>query len=191
MCIKNKLYLYMHGDNIKNVRNFYMYLNNGAGGYIVYRKAGKGKYSKLAYIDKNTILSYTDKSAKNGTVYTYKIVACKTAGKTSYNAADSNQKTIMRITSSKVTKTTNKAGKKMTVKWSVNSKVGGYQIQYSVKSNFAKAKTVKVTGAKKSNVTIAKLAKKKYYVRVRSFKKVGKTTYYSAWSTTKNVVIKK
>lgn len=31
----------MHGDNIKNVRNFYMYLNNGAGGYIVYRKAGK------------------------------------------------------------------------------------------------------------------------------------------------------
>ena len=79
----------------------------------------------------------------------------------------------------------------MTVKWSVNSKVGGYQIQYSVKSNFAKAKTVKVTGAKKSNVTIAKWAKKKYYVRVRSFKKVGKTTYYSAWSTTKNVVIKK
>ena len=154
----------MHGDNIKNVRNFYMYLNNGAGGYIVYRKAGKGKYSKLANINKNTI---------------------------SYNAADSNQKTIMRITSSKVTKTTNKAGKKMTVKWSVNSKVGGYQIQYSVKSNFAKAKTVKVTGAKKSNVTIAKLAKKKYYVRVRSFKKVGKTTYYSAWSTTKNVVIKK
>lgn len=165
--------------------------SNGAGGYIVYRKAGKGKYSKLANINKNTILSYTDKSAKNGTVYTYKIVACKTAGKTSYNAADSNQKTIMRITSSKVTKTTNKAGKKMTVKWSVNSKVGGYQIQYSVKSNFAKAKTVKVTGAKKSNVTIAKLAKKKYYVRVRSFKKVGKTTYYSAWSTTKNVVIKK
>ena len=81
----------MHGDNIKNVRNFYMYLNNGAGGYIVYRKAGKGKYSKLANINKNTILSYTDKSAKNGTVYTYKIVACKTAGKTSYNAADSKQ----------------------------------------------------------------------------------------------------
>lgn len=103
----------MHGDNIKNVRNFYMYLNNGAGGYIVYRKAGKGKYSKLAYIDKNTILSYTDKSAKNGTVYTYKIVACKTAVKTSYNAADSNQKTIMRITSSKVTKTTDKADGKL------------------------------------------------------------------------------
>ncbi len=44
----------MHGDNIKNVRNFYMYLNNGAGGYIVYRKAGKGKYSKLANINKKT-----------------------------------------------------------------------------------------------------------------------------------------
>ena len=31
MCIKNKLYLYMHGDNIKNVRNCYMYLNNEKG----------------------------------------------------------------------------------------------------------------------------------------------------------------
>lgn len=30
-----------------------MYLNNGAGGYIVYRKAGKGRYSKLANINKN------------------------------------------------------------------------------------------------------------------------------------------
>ena len=167
-----------------------MYLNNGAGGYIVYSKAGKGKYRKLANINQNTILSYTDKSAKNGTVYTYKIVACKTAGKTSYNAADSNQKTIMRITSSKVTKTTNKAGKKMTVKWSVNSKVGGYQIQYSVKSNFAKAKTVKVTGAKKSNVTIAKLAKKKYYVRIRTYKTVNGKKVYSSWSKTKTVKTK-
>ena len=34
----------MHGDNIKNVRNFYMYLNNGAGGYIVYRKSGRVTY---------------------------------------------------------------------------------------------------------------------------------------------------
>ena len=53
----------MHGDNIKNVRNFYMYLNNGAGGYIVCRKAGKGKCSKVADVSKSTMLGYTGRSA--------------------------------------------------------------------------------------------------------------------------------
>lgn len=53
---KNKLYLYMHGDNIKNVRNFYMYLNNGAGGYIVYRKSGRVTYYSAWSTTKNVVI---------------------------------------------------------------------------------------------------------------------------------------
>ena len=34
-------------------------------------------------------------------------------------------------------------------------------------------------------------AKKKYYVRIRTYKTVGKTTYYSSWSASKNVTTKK
>ena len=64
----------------------------------------------------------------------------------------------------------------------------GYQVQYSTSSNFSNAKTVTVN----KNSTVVKnvtglTAKKKYYVRIRTYKTVGKTNYYSAWSGAKNV----
>lgn len=162
-----------------------------ASGYLVYRKTSKGKYTLVGTITKNSTLSFVDKKATNGTGYTYKVVARKLIGKASYKSVDSNVKTIVRLSASRINKLTNEKGNKMKVTWGKNTKAAGYQIQYAVKSNFAKAKVVKVTGARKTSATIAKLAKKKYYVRVRSFKKVGKTTYYSAWSKSANITIKK
>lgn len=162
-----------------------------ASGYLVYRKTSKSKYTLVGTITKNSTLSFVDKKATNGTGYTYKVVARKLIGKASYKSVDSNVKTIVRLSASRVNKLTNEKGNKMKVTWGKNTKAAGYQIQYAVKSNFAKAKVVKVTGARKTSATIAKLAKKKYYVRVRSFKKVGKTTYYSAWSKSANITIKK
>ena len=50
------MYLYIHGDNIKNVRNFYMYLNNGADGYIVYRKSGRVTYYSAWSTTKNVVI---------------------------------------------------------------------------------------------------------------------------------------
>jgi hypothetical protein len=49
-----------------------------------------------------------------------------------------------------------------------------------------------VTGNKNVTKVIGGLTKgKKYYVQVRAYKKVGKVTYWSAWSATKSVTIKK
>jgi 6-phosphogluconate dehydrogenase (decarboxylating) len=81
--------------------------------------------------------------------------------------------------------TTLKAGKgQLTVKWKKQStQTSGYQIQYSTNKNFKGAKTVNVKSTKK---TIKKLKKKKkYYVRVRAYKKVGGKGkyYYSPWTT--------
>lgn len=51
--------------------------------------------------------------------------------------------------------------------------------------------TVTVKGYKKTSKTIKKLkAKKKYYVHVRTYKKVGTVKYYSSWSKTKSVKTK-
>ena len=69
--------------------------------------------------------------------------------------------------------------------------VDGYQIQYSLKKNFRKAKTVTVKGFGQSTKVIKKLKKKKvYYVRIRTYAKVGKHTYYSALSGRKKVKTK-
>ena len=87
---------------------------------------------------------------------------------------------------------TNSASKKMTVKWAKNAKANGYQIQYSLKSNFSGAKTVPADKNSIVTKTIGGLTKgKKYYVRLRTYKKVGSKMYYSTWSPTKTVVVKK
>jgi hypothetical protein len=80
-----------------------------------------------------------------------------------------------------------------TVKWSSQKAQGaGYQIQYSTSSKFTNAKTVTVSSSSTSSKSITKLsAKKKYYVRVRTYKKADGKTYYSDWSGTKSITTKK
>ena len=80
----------------------------------------------------------------------------------------------------------------MKVVWNKNTAVTGYQIQYSLKSDFSSKKTVTISKNTQTSKTITGLTKrKKYYVRIRSFKTVSGTKYYSAWSTSKATTIKK
>lgn len=85
-----------------------------------------------------------------------------------------------------------KASGKKKVKISVKKipeKVNGYEIVLSTKKNFKNAKKV-IT--KKHVVTMKKLkAGKKYFVKVRAFKKVGNKTIYGKYSTAKKVIVKK
>lgn len=86
----------------------------------------------------------------------------------------------------------NSASKTMKVTWKKASVAQGYQVQYSTSSKFKKAKTVTVKKQATVKATIKKLTKgKKYYVRVRSYYTVSSKKYYSAWSATKTVTIKK
>ncbi len=87
--------------------------------------------------------------------------------------------------------------KGFTVKWKKQtSQTTGYQLQYSTSSKFKSANTVTVSKNKTTAKTISKLkVKKKYYVRVRTYKTVkinGKSTkIYSSWSKVKSVTTKK
>ena len=88
------------------------------------------------------------------------------------------------------------AKKAITVTWAKQAKqTTGYEIQYSLKKNFPAKKNVTktVTVGKNTTVktTIKKLAAKKtYFVRIRTFKKIGKTKYYSSWSKVKKIKTK-
>ena len=51
---------------------------NGAAGYVVYRSTKKGsRYTKIAEITKGSTVKYTDKTAKKGKKYYYKVRAVK------------------------------------------------------------------------------------------------------------------
>lgn len=68
----------------------------------------------------------------------------------------------------------------------------GYQIQYSTNSKFTSAKTLSVSKNKTVSKTVTKLkGKKKYYVRVRTYKSIEGKKYYSSWSKVKNITTKK
>lgn len=88
----------------------------------------------------------------------------------------------------KKVKATGKKKVKIIVK-KTSEKINGYGVILSTKKNFKKAK--KVT-TKKNIVTVRKLkASKKYFVKVRAFKKVGNKKIYGKYSTVKKVIVKK
>ena len=72
--------------------------------------------------------------------------------------------------------------KKQSAKMS-KSRITGYQIQIATDKKFTKnKKTVNVKGYRRTSKTIRKLKSgKKYYVRIRTYKKVNGKKYYSAW----------
>lgn len=83
------------------------------------------------------------------------------------------------------------AKKGFTAKWKKKSGISGYELQYSMSKKFAKAKVKKISKAKTTSKKVTKLkAKKKYYVRIRIYKMVGKTKYVSSWSKGKMVKTK-
>ena len=64
------------------------------------------------------------------------------------------------------------------------TQVSGYQIQYSTSKKFTNAKTKTISGCKTESTTLTGLkSKTTYYVRIRTYKKVGDKTYYSLWSS--------
>ena len=83
------------------------------------------------------------------------------------------------------------AKKKFTVTWRKRSGASGYQIQYGTKKSFRNVKTVTIKSAKVTKRTIKNLkSKRRYYVRIRTYKTVSGKNHYSPWSRRKAVKVK-
>ena len=84
------------------------------------------------------------------------------------------------------------AKKAVSVQWKKVGGVKGYQVQVATDKKFKKnKKTVTIKKQKTTKTTVKKLkAKKKYYVRVRTYKIVNGKKVYSSWSKVKGVKTK-
>ena len=89
-------------------------------------------------------------------------------------------------------KTVKAAKKAVSVEWKKVGGVKGYQVQVATDKKFKKnKKTVTIKKQKTTKTTVKKLkAKKKYYVRVRTYKIVNGKKVYSSWSKVKSVKTK-
>ena len=136
------------------------------------------------------------KTLKNGTDYTITYKNNKNVGKATMTITGKGEYTGTITKSFKInpkgtsiSKVT-KAKKAVTVKWKKQAKkmsasrITGYQIQVATNKAFTKdKKTVNVKGYSKTSKKVAKLkAKKKYYVKIRTYKTVSGAKYYSPWS---------
>ena len=161
--------------------------STGAEGYRVYRKnTSTGVWEVLTEVSAS-VTSYLDKNAENGKGSYYTVRAIRA----DLQSACRN-KYCLQLLSPTLSTLTNLATRKLKVTWSGNTAATGYQIQYSTSSSFSSAKTVTVTGASSVSKTISSLTKgKTYYVRIRAYKTVNGSNYYSAWSAKKSLKIKK
>jgi hypothetical protein len=86
--------------------------------------------------------------------------------------------------------------KGFTAKWAKRTiQTTGYQLQYSTSKYFPKGRKTKTKTVSKNKIVSKKVsrlkAKKKYYVRIRTYKTVNGKRYYSTWSTRKAVTTKR
>mgnify|MGYP000831819991 CR=1 FL=1 len=164
----------------------------------------KLKATSLTYNGKVIVKDRTGKTLVKNTDYTVSYAkgrkyVGKYAVKITFKGKYSGTKTLYFTIKPKATSISSlKAGsKKFTVKWKKQAtQTTGYQVQYSASSKFSKAKTVTVGKNTTVSKKISKLSgKKKYYVRVRTYKTVkinGKSIrIYSGWSKAKTVTTKK
>lgn len=97
--------------------------------------------------------------------------------------------TVRPLTTSKLSlKST--AKKQATVSWTARKSISRYQIYYSRRSDMKNAKHITAKSSAKSAVLKNLTSKKKYYVRIRTYKTVSGKKYYSTWSSVKSVTVK-
>ena len=153
----------------------------GATGYDLYQNGYRIVYNKkdLSYVDKSNYA--------NGSKLTYKVVARSSFGV----SAKSNSALWYFLEAPEIRELTSRKSGRLSIWWTKNNESSGSQIQYSTDKSFKSGvKDVSVQGTdNRSHVINSLPSGKTYYVRIRRYKTVGGSKYYSQWSLVKNIVI--
>lgn len=139
--------------------------------------------------NKTLEFTYTNKSDTTATKPSATTTATKPSATTT--AAKPTAKPAKKVTVKKQKAKVKAGKKKLTVTWKKDKNVSGYQIKIATKKNFKGAKTYTVKSYKTYKKVIKKLkAKKKYFVKVRAYKTVGKSKVYGAYSAVRSCKVK-
>lgn len=139
--------------------------------------------------NKTLEFTYTNKSDTTATKSSDATTATKPAATTT--ATKPAVKPVKKVTVKKQTAKVKAGKKKLTVTWKKDKNVSGYQIKIATKKNFKGAKTYTVKSYKTYKKVIKKLkANKKYFVKVRAYKTVGKSKIYGAYSAVRSCKVK-
>lgn len=164
----------------------------GADGYRIYRlNTATGKYEKIKTVKGEDTVLYKNSGLLSATKYTYKVRAYATAdGTTIYGAYSSATSAETKPAQVKGLKLTTKRSS-ITLKWTKQSNVTGYQIyRYNASTGkYEKIKTIK--GTSTATYTNKGLKKgKTYKYKVRAYKTSGTKKIYGSFSTATKIKTK-
>lgn len=165
-----------------------------AQGYEIQQKDGK-KWITVANIKKNAS-SKAIKGLQAGSTYQFRIRAYKTIDDKTYSSAYSYLKTTTAPEKATIISVQSNKKQDLRVNWNTMEQATGYQVQVSLHKNFKEVEKYHTAIYELKKVTtkvkhIKELVSgKKYYARVRAYRKLGDRKIYGEWSTHKSMVIK-
>lgn len=157
--------------------------SKGADAYVVYCNGKKvATTKKCTFVHK--------KANTNGKKYSYKIAASKdgqvrvtSKAEVGYFIAQPKINALLHG---------GKGTRSLVINWVENSKATGYELQCSTSKKFTGAKKKQI--ANNENMILAIIQNlspgKDHYVRIRSYKQVGKKKFYSPWSSSKKQFVR-
>ncbi len=162
--------------------------------YATYKKNGTFSLNASA----KTTLSYSSANKSIATVSStgkvtikgYGVVAItiKAKATTTYKSASKTVYVYVKPVKMKITSLKKGGTGKFVIEWTKDTKVTGYQIQYSLSSSFSSPVTLTSSSYKYDRATINTKAKgTKLYVRIRAYKTMNGKTAYGPWSAVKTV----
>lgn len=120
------------------------------------------------------------------------VITITAAATADYKAAMKKITVTVKPKQANVTRLTSRKKGNLTAIWTKDAKATGYQVMLARNAKFTRGKKVVTVGKNRTvKTTVKKLkAKKTYYVKVRSYKSVGKTKLYGAYSKAKKIRVK-
>lgn len=155
----------------------------GATGYEIYRATSGGKYSKI----KTTAGNSLTVSAVTGQNYYYKVRGFKNVnGGVIYGDFSPVRKVKSTLSNPALKPAKRTSSKKVTLSWKKVSGASGYTVYYSKKkgSGYKKLATIKKGSASSCKVNVKK--GKRYYYKVKAYRKASGVTSYSSYSNIKS-----
>ncbi|MBE5958102.1 MAG: hypothetical protein E7254_04470 [Lachnospiraceae bacterium] len=160
---------------------------SGISGYEVYARQYKKKNYKRVSVTNDDVFRL--KELKPGCFYKVKV-----CGFVSGNGAVRRgkfSKPIKVVTNVKLVSAKSLQTATLNISWERSKKIDGYEICYSKKQDFSKAKKVRIANKQADMTNLYELVQDKtYYVKIRTYKVIKKKKYYSVWSKAKKCKIK-
>ncbi len=153
------------------------------------KTSGNGKINYKCSNKKTAVISKCGKVTVKG--YGKSVVTVKAKKTPEYREAV--KKITVHVIPKKVsiTKTYSPESRKVVCNWRRDRTVDGYEVYLSRKSDFLSQTFKRVFKSSVTNMSLVGLeSNKTYYIRMRSYKKVGEETCYGIWSKVKKVKVK-